>query len=49
MSSPVAAAESVDANKILLKKERYEINRNINELKNNLVEDEKKLLRKMKK
>ena len=45
MSSPVAAAEPVDAKKILLKEERYEINRNVNELKNNLVEDEKKTIK----
>jgi outer membrane usher protein len=42
MSSPVAAAEPVDAKKVLLKEERYEINRNIDELKNNLAENEKK-------
>jgi outer membrane usher protein len=42
MSSPVAAAEPVDAKKILLKEERYEITRNVDELKNNLVESEKK-------
>ena len=42
MSSPVAAAEPVDAKKILLKEERYEISRNVDELKNNLTENEKK-------
>ena len=42
MSSPVAAAEPVDAKKVLLKEERYEINRNVDELKNNLAEIEKK-------
>ena len=45
MSSPVAAAEPVDAKKILLKEERYEINRNVDGLKNNLVEDEKKTIK----
>ena len=38
MSSPVAAAEPIDAKKILLKEERYEINRNVDGLKNNLVD-----------
>jgi len=45
MSSPVAAAEPVDAKKILLKEERYEINRNVDGLKNNLAEDEKKTIK----
>ena len=45
MSSPVAAAEPVDAKKILLKEERYEINRNVDGLKNNLVEGEKKTIK----
>ena len=45
MSSPVAAAEPVDAKKILLQEERYEINRNVDGLKNNLVEDEKKTIK----
>jgi outer membrane usher protein len=45
MSSPVAAAEPVDAKKLLLKEERYEINRNVNELKNNLAEGEKKTIK----
>ena len=45
MSSPVAAAEPIDAKKILLKEERYEINRNVDGLKNNLVEDEKKTIK----
>ena len=44
MSSPLAAAEPVDAKKVLLKEERYEINRNVNELKNNLAENEKKTI-----
>ena len=45
MSSPLAAAEPVDAKKVLLKEERYEINRNVNELKNNLAGDEKKTIK----
>jgi len=45
MSSPVAAAEPVDAKKILLKEERYEINGNVDGLKNNLVEGEKKTIK----
>ena len=45
MSSPVAAAEPVDAKKILLKEERYEINRNVDGLKNNLVDSEKKTIK----
>ena len=45
MSSPVAAAEPVDAKKILLKEERYEINRNVDGLKNNLVDGEKKTIK----
>jgi len=42
MSSPVSAAEPVDAKKIILKEERYEITRNVDELKNNLAENESK-------
>ena len=49
MSSPLAAAEPVDAKKVLLKEERYEINRNVDGLKNNLVEDEKKTIKRSKK
>lgn len=45
MSSPLAAAEPVDVKKVLLKEERYEINRNVNELKNNLAGDEKKTIK----
>jgi len=45
MSSPVAAAEPVEAKKLLLKEERYEITRNVDELKNNLAEDEKKTIK----
>jgi outer membrane usher protein len=42
LSSPVAAAEPVNAKKIILKEERYEISRNVDELKNNLADNEKK-------
>jgi len=42
MSSSVAAAEPVDAKKILLKDERHEISRSVDGLKNNLAESEKK-------
>ena len=42
LSSPVAAAEPVNAKKIILKEVRYEISRNVDELKNNLADNEKK-------
>ncbi len=40
MSSPVAAAEPMDTKKIILREERYEINRNFEEKKKNLAENE---------
>ena len=47
LSSPVAAAEPVNAKKIILKEERYEISRNVDELKNNLADNEKKPIKEL--